>query len=111
MLKVEVLHNYLNSGKITLNILSELYRIAPDGLFLTSLAISANKPQGAMVLIGQAKGNQMVLIGQAKDNQTVLKFANALKISGLITKADVNYITKRKVSAQEMVDFELKAAF
>lgn len=100
MLKVQILQNSLNSGRSMLGLLSELYRVAPEGVYLISLDIAGRKPQGVIVLIGQAK-----------DSETVLKFANGLKRSGFINKADVSYITKRKITAQELVDFEVRASF
>jgi len=100
MLKIQILRSYLDSGRLKLSLLSELYRLAPDGITLSSLDISGNKSSGTIVLIGQAK-----------DTQAVLKFANSLKASGSINKADVNYMTKRKLASEETVDFEIRAAF
>ena len=53
----------------------------------------------------------MIIIGQAKDNQSVLNFANELKNNGLIKKADVSYMNKRKQTNQEIIDFEVRALF
>lgn len=100
MQKVEVLHNYINSSKFSLGLLSVLYRIAPEGLYLTALDIYGHSPDGVIVLLGQAK-----------DPARVLKFANTLKGTGIVSKAEVNYISKRNVTGQEVVDFEIKSQF
>ena len=100
LLKTQVLKSYFNSGRLTLGLLSELYRIAPGGLYLTSLEIRGQSPSGALVLTGQAK-----------DTETVLKFTSLIKDSALIDQADVNYITKRQSLSEEVVDFEIRATF
>ena len=100
LLKTQVLKSYFNSGRLTLGLLSELYRIAPDGLYLTSLEIRGQSPSGVLVLTGQAK-----------DTETVLKFTSLIKDSALIDQADVNYITKRQSLSEEVVDFEIRATF
>jgi len=100
MVKTQIIQSYLNSGRMKLALLSELYRLAPDGLYLTSLDISGQKSKGTMILTGQAK-----------DSETVLRFGNTLKNSALITKTDVTYITKKKTALEQMVDFEIRSNF
>jgi hypothetical protein len=100
MVKARALREYINSGKIKLGLLSEIYRSAPEGVLLSSMDISGNKGQGVIVLIGQAP-----------DSESVLKFANALKSSAFIRKSDVNYINKRKLPGQSASDFEIRAGF
>jgi len=88
------------SGKLMLGLLSELYRVAPDGIVLSSLDISGKSPQGSIIMVGQAPGSE-----------AVLKFANAMKAGGFIKKAQVSYITKRSVAGGQLVDFEIRAGF
>ena len=100
MVKARALREYINSGKMKLGLLSEIYRSAPEGVLLSSLDISGNKGQGIIVLIGQAP-----------DPESVLKFTNTLKSSAFIQKTDVNYINKRKLPGQSASDFEIRAGF
>lgn len=103
MLKAQVFQNYQNLSRTTLGLLSDLYLLAPEGIYLNSLNISSKNPSGTMVIIGQAQ-----------DSEAVLKFANALKKSSYINKTDINYITKKslppqQIPAQEMVEFKISA--
>lgn len=95
MLKAEVFQDYLKASRLTLGLLSDLYRLAPEGVYLNSLSIFGKKPTGTMVIIGQAK-----------DSEMVIKFANALKESAFINRVDINYITKK----EPMVEFKILAA-
>jgi len=100
MLRVDVLQRSLNANRTTLWLMSQLYRIAPEEITLTSLEISGSSPKGSLIMIGQAK-----------ESETVLKFANDLKASRLITKTDVSNLSKRKVGQEQLVDFEIRASF
>lgn len=100
MAKVRILQSYINSGRLKLGLLSEIYRGAPDGIILNSLDINGEKGQGSIILIGQAQ-----------DSESVLKFTSKLKSSSFIEKTDVNYINKRRMPAQNAVDFEMRASF
>jgi len=100
MVKTGIIQGYLNSGRLKLALLSELYQLAPEGLYLTSLDISGQKPRGVMILTGQAK-----------DRETVLQFANTLKNSALIIKTDVSDISKKKSALEQMVDFQIRSTF
>ena len=96
MQKVQLLQNYFNANRLTLVLLSELYRLAPEGVYLNSLSIS-----------DKIASRTMVITGQAKDSETVLKFANALKGSSFINKADIDYISKKSLAAEETVEFKI----
>lgn len=98
--KAALLESSLAAGRMKLGLLSEIYRSAPQGIVLTSLDISGNRGSGSIVLIGQSP-----------DNETALKFANSLKASASVKQAVVNYMTNRKSPTQQMVDFEIRAAF
>ena len=100
MVKIQIVRDHLDSGRLKLALLSGLYRLAPDGLYLNSLDISGQKSAGTMILTGKAP-----------DSETVLKFGNALKNSALITKTDVTYITKKKTALEQTVDFEIRSNF
>ena len=101
VLMMQAVGGYLNSGRLTLGLLSELYRITPAGIRFASFDISGQSPQG-----------DFVLRGEAQDTDTVLKFTALIKKSALITSADISYIKKRKIqSGQEVVDFEIKSTF
>jgi len=100
MVKARTLRSYINTGRMKLGLLAEIYRAAPEGVFLNSLDISGNKSQGSVVLIGQAQ-----------DSESVIKFTNNLKSSTFIDKTDVNYINKRKLPGQSAADFEIRASF
>jgi len=101
MLKAQILKGYSNSGRLTLGLLADLYRIAPSGLYLTYLEIRGQTPSGILLLTGQAQ-----------DTETVLKFTSLIKGSPLIDKADVNYIKKKQSQLkEEVVDFEIRCNF
>lgn len=98
-LKAQILSNGINSGRLTLGLLIELYRLAPEELSLNTLTISPQKAVGTMILTGQAR-----------DSESVLSFANALKKSALIKSADVDNISQLKAAKEGGgVSFELRA--
>jgi len=100
LLRTQILQDYRNSGKLSVGLLAELYRVAPSGMQLTSLEMRGQSPEGLLVLIGQAQ-----------DTQSVLNFAALIKESYLINQADVNHITKRRFGSEEVVDFEIRCTF
>ncbi|HTZ11151.1 MAG TPA: pilus assembly protein PilM [Candidatus Margulisiibacteriota bacterium] len=101
LVNVQILRGYINSDRLTLWLLSELYRIAPDGIVFASLDISNREDQGTMMIAGQAK-----------DSDMVLALANSLKETAFIKSAEVVRITKRARVAQDTgVDFEIKSNF
>lgn len=101
MMNIRVIRGYLNSGRLTLGVLSEIYRVSPEGIILQSLDIAHQKGSGTIVLTGRAP-----------DSNVVLRYANALKSSQFITKTDVTSIRKRELLPQKQsVDFEIRAAF
>jgi len=100
MLKAQALQKYVFSGRQMLNVFAELYRAAPEGILLTSLDISQEKDAG-----------KLVMAGQSRDSESVLKFADNLKGSALVKKADVTYITKRNLAGSQIADFEIRAEF
>lgn len=101
MTKVGMLKEYMNSGRLTLGLMTELYRVSPEGISLSTLNISHQKSLGSMILTGQAK-----------DSETIFKFADALKKSVLIKNANVHNITQVKSEATEkIINFEIRANF
>lgn len=97
-LKAQILSNGINSGRLTLGLLIELYRLAPEELSLNTLTISPQKAVGTMILTGQAR-----------DSESVLSFANALKKSVLIKSADVDNISQLKAAKEGGgVNFEMR---
>jgi len=101
LINVQILRGYLNSDRLTLGLLSELYNTAPDGVYLGSLDIFNRETQGTMLVAGQAK-----------DSDTALKFVNAIKKTAFIKSADINRITKKSRSpGDQSVDFEIKSYF
>jgi Tfp pilus assembly protein PilN len=98
--KTTVLQNSSDSSRVILGLWSEIYRAAPEGVILSTIDIANQKAQ-----------NGIVLTGQAPVSEVVLAFANSLKSTGFIKKADVIYITKRKLSTQQAMDFEIRASF
>ncbi len=98
---IVMLKNYLNSNRLTLNLLSEIYRIAPDQINLSVLDIAIRNASGIMVVSGQAK-----------DSETALRFSRTIQDSRLFKKTNVKYIKKLSSSSQEqLVDFEINAGF
>ena len=98
-LKTQIVKNSINSARLTLSLLAELYRVAPEEISLNALAISQQKIPGVMVLTGQGR-----------DSESVLRFANALKESAIIKSADVGNISRLKSAKEEgMVGFEIRA--
>ncbi len=100
MLKAQVLNRYVTSGKMTLRILTDLYKLAPSGVLLNSLDIAEGQPAGAVVIVGQAN-----------DSESVLRYADALKNANLMRKTEVTYVTKRASSALQLFDFEIRATY
>ena len=98
-LKTQIVKNSINSARLALSLLAELYRVAPEEISLNTLAISQQKIPGVMVLTGQGR-----------DSESVLRFANALKESAIIKSADVGNISRLKSAKEEgMVGFEIRA--
>ncbi len=100
LVNIQRLQHYLSSGRLTLNLLTEVYRLAPEGILLDSLDITTQK-----------NVRTLVLTGEAPDSKLVLRYANALKISPLIKRADVIYINKRTTETEQVADFEINARF
>lgn len=97
-LKAQTMKQRINSGRLALSLLTELYRAAPDEMSFNTLAISRQKAPGTMVISGQTV-----------DPEHALKFANALKDSDLIKNADVANIAQLKAAREKGVSFELRA--
>lgn len=89
-LKARLVKISINSTRLTLSLLDELYRLAPEGISLNALTISHQKPPGVMTLAGQAG-----------DSESVLRFVNALKESTMIKSADVSNISRLKAARDE----------
>lgn len=99
-LKARIMKRGINSGRVILGLLAEIYRAAPEEMSFNTLAVSRQKEPGVMVVTGQAAGPERVL-----------KFANALKESDLIKNADVANIARLKPPRERGVSFELRAEF
>jgi len=101
MFRLQILKGYINSDRLTLGLLTEIYSVAPEGVSLGTLNISHQKSSGTMILSGQAK-----------DSETVFKFVNVLKASALLKNVDVNSISQLKSAAPEkIVNFEIRTNF
>ena len=101
MFRLQILKGYINSDRLTLGLLTEIYSGAPEGISLGTLNISHQKSSGTMVLSGQAK-----------DSETIFKFVNVLKASALLKNVDVNSISQLKSAApQEIINFEIRTNF
>ena len=97
-LKTQIVKISINSARLTLNLLAELYRAAPEEISLNTLAISQQKIPGVLTLTGQAG-----------DSESVLRFADALKESAIIKSVDVGNISRLKSAKEEgMVGFEIR---
>lgn len=97
-LKARLLKNSINSSRLTLSLLTELYRVAPEEISLNTLTISQQKIPGVMTLTGQAG-----------DSESVLRFASALKESVMIKSADVDNISRLKAAKEGgVVSFEIR---
>jgi Tfp pilus assembly protein PilN len=98
---VRILRGYLNSNRLTLALLAELYRAAPAGVSFSSLDIYNREAQGVMMVLGQAR-----------DSDMALAFVSSLKEAAFIKSAEVVRITKKSRAAGEnTVDFEVKSYF
>jgi hypothetical protein len=101
MLNLQIAKEYINSGRLALGLLSELYSVSPEGINLSSLDIQS-----------QRTPRMMVIAGQAKNPEIVYKFADGLRDSALIRKADVSFVSKTNPNAgEQMVNFEIKSVF
>ena len=97
-LKTQIAKISINSARLTLSLLAELYRAAPEEISLNTMAISQQKIPGVLTLTGQAG-----------DSESVLRFADALKESAIIKSADVGNISRLKSAKEEgMVGFEIR---
>ena len=100
MLRIQMLNSHLKSVRSTLGLMTEVYRIAPAGISITSLDISGQSPSGSFILTGLAEGRA-----------AVLKFASLIRDSSLINKADVNYMRKKRIQSREVISFEIRSSF
>ena len=102
ILKLNVFHRYYNSSKVILGLLTELYRNAPDSLYLT-----------LMEMKGHLSGGTIVLEGKAQDDSAVLNFSSMLSNSPFFGKAEVKYIKKGSSIDKEIytVEFEIRTIF
>lgn len=100
MLKLNVFKHYFGSDKFVLELLAELYRITPEGVYFTSLEVEDLLSKGALTLAGQAK-----------DNKVILRFSSLIKDSPLFGEANVRYIKKNESASTGMVDFKIRSAF
>ncbi|MFA5118274.1 MAG: PilN domain-containing protein [Candidatus Omnitrophota bacterium] len=100
MIKNQAVEGYSGSCKLTLGILTELYRLTPAGVWFTSLDIA-----------NQMSAGTLVIMGEAGESETVLQFVSALKDSHLFKKADIQYISKSPSTAKQAVDFKLRAQY
>lgn len=87
------------AGRYKLGLLCELAAACPAEALLDSLDIGGTLHNGTMTAAGKAR-----------DADAVLRFASALKGSGMVATADVNSISKRSDSGG-WVDFEIRARY
>ncbi|MCG8430568.1 MAG: PilN domain-containing protein, partial [Candidatus Omnitrophica bacterium] len=98
---MRLLQHSLTSGRLSLALLAEVYRLAPEEMSLTLLEITHEET-----------GGRITLKGSAQSSQETLAFAQELKQSAFITAAEVSYIRKNaRVSGKRAVSFEVRAQF
>lgn len=92
---ISLIKNQLNLKGSSIDIIREIYKIAPANVFLTSL--------------NYEEGKSVVLKGNARTLSEVLKFVNNLETSGYFENAKLKYATNRSIKGQELTDFEINA--
>jgi len=100
MIKNQTVEGYSGSCKLTLGLLTELYRLAPQGMRFTALDVSNQISEGTLVIMGEAG-----------ESETVLQFVSTLKASILLKKADIQYISKSPSTLKQAVDFKIRAKY
>jgi Tfp pilus assembly protein PilN len=101
MSNLQLAKGYMNSGRLNLSLLTELYSFAPEGVKLSSLDI-----------VSQKTPRQMLIEGRANSPEIVYRFADSLRGSALIKKADVSFVAKANPgSSEQSVNFEIKSIF
>ncbi|MFA6217007.1 MAG: PilN domain-containing protein [Candidatus Omnitrophota bacterium] len=100
MIKNQAVEGYSGSCRLTLGLLTELYRLTPAGVWFTSLDIA-----------NQMSAGTLVIMGEAGDSETVLQFVSALKDPRLFKKADIQYISKSPSTIKQAVDFKIRAQY
>ncbi len=98
--KIQLMRDYHSDSALALGILSQLYGAATESIRITQLEISQRK-----------QANGILIAGQASDSEAVLQFANNLKAGAVIKKTEISYIAKKGLSAENKVNFEIKASF
>ena len=83
---------FANKAK-TVDIIAELFKTVPQGIWLNSLGFDA--------------GRSVTLKGQAGDLSSVFRFVSVLEKSPYFENIQVKYTTKRKFQEREITDFEL----
>lgn len=97
-LKINLINDYLISQISTLDILTELYRISPQGISFSRLILDRENAS-------------LVILGEADSFKNAFLFMDKLKKSPLIKKPKFRYISSRKLTEKEVVNFEVIASF
>jgi len=83
---------FVNKAK-TVDIITELFKTVPQGIWLNSLTFDA--------------GRSVTLKGQGSDLSSVFRFVSVLEKSPYFENIQVKYTTKRRFQEREITDFEL----
>jgi Tfp pilus assembly protein PilN len=92
-LKVTTVRNYLENKRYSLNILSALYELLPDDVYLKSVSVDE-------------KGN-VSLKGTAAAMSEVFNLVSAIENSKVFTKASATNTASRKEGNKDVSDFEI----
>ena len=94
--KLRFVKNQLGQRFLSIEILKELYKITPEGIFLNIFIYE--------------RGNQVVLKGISKQMSLVFNYVSILEKSEFLKNAQVRFATKRNIKGEEFTDFEIVCA-
>jgi Tfp pilus assembly protein PilN len=97
-LKINLINEYLASQISTLDILTELYQISPQDLFVSRLFLDR-------------ENLSLIISGEANSFKDVFLFMSRLEESKLIKNPKLRYTSLRKLTKKEVVSFEIVASF
>lgn len=93
--RLELINKQLSKGSSALEAISALYKAVPSGITFSGVLYEPDKAVNI-------KGN-------CRDMSLALKFVSALEATGNFAGVQVGYVTKKKSSSGEEIDFEINA--
>ncbi len=90
---LSIVKNQLNLRGSSIDIIREVYKIMPAGIYLTAL--------------NYEEGKSVVLKGNASTLSDVLRLVTSLESSDYFESVKLKYVTNRRIRGRDMTDFEI----